>query len=188
MQTLYRGVPYHQASFIQSPSAEGTWGSGTYYAGDQEAARIYADEGNGYLLTVEADIRNPFVFRPSANYPGELYGAELVDALFPADEAQALIAEQVARDSFHFGSAIRCLLMGRGHDALDIVYYDGSREVALYPKCETRIVSLHDVNPGSPDFDTELYSLYVANHGYRSLPVWLWERGQRAMAALGWAA
>lgn len=43
-----------------SKNNAGDFGRGLYFSTDKDVAKAYADDSNGYILTVELDIKNPY--------------------------------------------------------------------------------------------------------------------------------
>lgn len=61
----YHGTPHDFDHFILkkagSQNNAGDFGRGIYFSTDKKVAEAYADDTNGFILTVELDVKNPYI-------------------------------------------------------------------------------------------------------------------------------
>lgn len=127
---FYHGVPFDKARYWNSPSWEGTFGSG-YYLADKNCALLYADEGNGFVIGFDVSLQNPFVFKQTADMEeGEIYGIGFAKAVLGQDHAAILKVYETG--DLYFGKEIEEALTAKGHDGAYIEYEEGYYELVAY--------------------------------------------------------
>ena len=171
----FRGFGIDNIQWCETPSKEGTWGSGYYFVADRRAAEVYVNDGAGVVLTYTANLENPYYFRSDCD--SDMPAIALTREIFPEPEAEALIQVRAEADSYYFGGEIAKHLQLWGHDGLIITYEGGSKEVLLYATRRFKVQSVDASAHG------DLLPGYKYHAHQVSLPMYLARRLGEATAS-----
>jgi hypothetical protein len=129
-KTFFHGTFYKFDTF--AASERGSFGSGMYFAPNEDTAQMFAD--GGHVVPVYLKLLNPMqvaaVPEPGYDLDFDCYAVPFIREIFGV-KASRVLKRSMENDGL-FGIDVTKKVKSLGHDGLIVTYPDGSQEIVAY--------------------------------------------------------